>query len=172
MEKINRVSLRLLKNTKDLVGVEIGFNEGVNAENIIENLDIQKLYVIDPYESYTHFKQENIDRWKEKGLLILEKYKDKIILIEKKSVDAIDLIPDNLDFVYIDGDHEYSSVFCDLMSYTNKIKKGGLLCGDNFECMTVRCAIYDFIVFERKDLLLDGIEDNIDKSIDWWIWKR
>jgi hypothetical protein len=56
--------------------------------------------------------------------------------------------------------------------YHIKIKKGGLLCGDNFENMFVRCAVYDFIVFAKKNTVwLSGIGENKDcNSIDWWIW--
>lgn len=172
MEKINRVSLRLLSEKKDLVGVEIGVNQAVNAVNILENLDIKKLYLVDPYIAYEHYTQEKVDGWKKVAYNNLEKYKDKIELIEKKSIEAINFIPNNLDFVYIDGDHQYKSVWKDLNFYFDKIKKGGLLCGDNFECITVRCAIYDFLVFEKNnEFPLSGIGPNkTTETIDWWIW--
>lgn len=54
--KINRPSLRTLENNKDLIGVEIGTDAGLNALNILENLDIKKLYLVDPYTMYRDLK--------------------------------------------------------------------------------------------------------------------
>ena len=49
---IHRPSLRNLIGKNSLVGAEIGVGEGTNSLNILENLDILKLYLIDPYEQH------------------------------------------------------------------------------------------------------------------------
>ena len=36
-----------LQSKKDLVGVEVGMGNGLNSLNILNNLDIKKLYIID-----------------------------------------------------------------------------------------------------------------------------
>jgi hypothetical protein len=172
MEIINRASLRLLKDKKDLVGVEIGLNLGYNAKNILENLDIKTLYCIDPYLPYEGFSKEKVDNWKNIMYSGFKGKYDNVVIIEKTSSEAYMEIPNELDFVYIDGGHIYSTVFSDLFMYHTKIKNGGLLCGDNFEFIFVRCAVYDFVVFTKKStVLLSGIGENKDcNSIDWWIW--
>ena len=169
---INRVSLKLLEERKDLVGVELGLNLGYNAKNILENLDIKMLYCVDPYIPYENFTKEKVDRWKS---IMYSEFKSRndpnVTIIEMKSIHAEKQIPDELDFVYIDGGHDHQTVWSDINIYVNKIRKGGLLCGDNFECLTVRCAVYDFLVLGGNNLQLSGYGTNADtETFDWWIW--
>ena len=44
-----------LKGKKDLIGVEIGVFEADHALSLLENLDIKKLYLVDPYEMYDDY---------------------------------------------------------------------------------------------------------------------
>jgi len=46
-------SLRNKKNGGGLVGIEIGVSGGDHAISLLESLDIERLYLIDPYENYT-----------------------------------------------------------------------------------------------------------------------
>jgi len=95
-----------------LTGVEIGVAKGENAETILQNLNIEKLYLVDPYLA---FKQKG--KWvtsyiktKEEALLRLDKYSDKIEFLFDFSYNVADKIPNNLDFIYIDGNHSYETV--------------------------------------------------------------
>ena len=66
----------------------------------------------------------------------MKKHSDKIQFIKLTSEQAIRLsclIPNDLDFVYIDGNHDYDYVKKDLELYYPKLKGGGVLGGDNFE---------------------------------------
>jgi hypothetical protein len=51
------------------------------------------------------------------------KFKDKVQFILKKSSEAVNNLPDNLDFVYIDGNHTYEFVKKDIDLYYPKIRK-------------------------------------------------
>ena len=53
-------------------------------------------------------------------------------LIRKKSEDAVDDIPNELDFVYIDGNHHYDYVKKDVEMYFPKVRQGGIFGGDNY----------------------------------------
>ena len=44
-----------LVGKKALVGAEIGVYEGAHALGLLNNLDIKKLYLIDPYTTYANF---------------------------------------------------------------------------------------------------------------------
>jgi hypothetical protein len=50
----------------------------------------------------------------------------------EKSVDALRHIPDGLDFVYIDGNHEEAFVREDIVCYYKKIKPGGVIGRQDF----------------------------------------
>lgn len=146
--KINRPSLRLLENKKGLVGVEIGTDRGLNALNILENLDIEKLYLVDPYTIYRNLTNVGCNLTEEQCISIekeahsrLEKYKDKIVWIKDLSENAVKLIPDNLDFAYIDGNHRYEYAKNDIMLYTPKVKDGGLVICHDYDYPDVKKAV-------------------------------
>ena len=48
------------------------------------------------------------------------------------------------DWVYIDGDHLYDFVLADLNNYFPKVKKGGLIIGDDFHSLEIQKAVKDF----------------------------
>ena len=107
---------------------------------MLQNLDIKKLYLIDPYEGYWDGGKDNKFRgpaYMRKTKITmkhdLENYKDKIKNIYAKSSDAIKDIPDNIDFIYIDGDHSYEAVSSDINLYYNKVRKGGIFGGDDYK---------------------------------------
>src|SRR3972149_3838323 len=47
--------LRRHYGTKPLKGVEVGFGWGDNAENLLKELNIEKLYCVDPYLGQSYF---------------------------------------------------------------------------------------------------------------------
>lgn len=51
---------------------------------------------------------------------------------------------DSLDFVYIDGAHDYNSVMLDLSTWWSKLRPGGLLGGDDYDTVEVIRAVADF----------------------------
>ena len=44
------------------------------------------------------------------------------------STEAVDKIKDEIDMIFIDGDHSYSGVKTDVDLYFPKLKKGGIIC--------------------------------------------
>ena len=169
--KLNRPSLKLLEGKKDLVGAEIGVGIGENAFNILQNLDIKKLYLIDPYVINDYIKaiggrnaeqfNKSAEDFKNVVLENLKEFKDKIEWIYDFSENAADKIKEALDFVYIDGDHNYEFVKEDIKLYSEKVKDGGLVAGHDFENEGVQKAVY-----EAYDKSLVQKEES-----DWWIVK-
>ena len=109
----------------DMVGVEIGVWEGMNAKSILDNLSMKTLYLVDPYDTYTEDgkTRDRVGLRIKKNMMkrTLNGYKDKIVNIYEPSDIAIDRIPDNLDFVYIDGNHTYEYVKKDIELYYPKV---------------------------------------------------
>jgi hypothetical protein len=182
MLTINRPSLKNLSGRKDLVGVEIGTYAGLNALNMLQNLDIKKLYLIDPYKMYDGLEvvkgtssSEEFDRAKAKAHSLLLPYADKIVWIEKKSEDAVKFINEPLDFVYIDGNHEYPWVKKDLELYYSLVKDGGLVAGHDYDTEDYNnpgpnstvFAVQEF--FKKLGIEVDSAECYDDpQSKDWW----
>jgi len=84
------------------------------------------------------------------------------------SADAISDIPDNVDFVYIDGNHKYEYVKQDMEMYYKKVKKGGVLGGHD---------IYNEFCPEHNGIVRAFVEFMANKKNyfiqcpDWWIVK-
>lgn len=155
----------LIKNYKNkkLIGAEIGVEYGLNAKTMLRFLPIEKLYLIDPYDD-----QENNsgDKQYKETRKYLSKYDSKIKFIKKTSEKATNEIPDNLDFVYIDGSHNYEDVKRDIELYYIKVKTGGIIGGHDFwaDKIGVCKAVLDFA--DKNNLKLNG------RLTDWWIIKK
>jgi len=155
--ELDRPALRTLKGKKNLVGAEIGVQYGINARDILEKYDIKTLYLIDPY----------IDLTDELAKEYLNKFDDKIIWIKKLSWDAVNDIPNDLDFVYIDGDHNYEAVKKDLEMYYPKVKKGGLFSGHDYanRAPGVVKAVNEFFANKKEAIHSGG-------RWDWFVFKE
>lgn len=164
-----RPMIRFIKRNLDgeLTGAEIGVLYGENAENMLETLPIKKLYLIDPYLPYltannyycnpSYCLPHTKDR--------LSKYDGKAIFVTATSADAARYVPNNLDFVYVDGDHSYESVKKDLRLYYPKVRKGGVIGGHDFSarCLGLVQAVKEF----QKET---GLPLYVS-LVDWWFVK-
>ena len=169
-----RHSTRFAKNhfkNKKIIAVEIGSLRGYNAESILKELNVEKLYIVDPYERYVDYvksEPKTVNELlvaKRKAKKRLKKYLKKIVWIKKLSDDAIHDIPENVDFIYIDGNHEYEYVKRDMENYYKKLKKNGILAGHDITSFKgVGHALVEFCS-KRK------IKPMITVS-DWWIIKK
>lgn len=165
-----RPMIRTIKtlHKNNLIGVEIGVMKGYNSYNIIKLLSIKHLYLVDPYfQGYTDgIRKLDYSSCEIIARKLLKPFKNKITFIKKDSSSAIDDIPDNLDFVYIDGNHQMEFVLKDCELYFPKIKKGGFLGGHDFYAgisTGVPNAVFTFV--KKYNLSLNGSKD------DWWIVK-
>lgn len=118
-------------------GAEIGVGRGEHALDMLNYLNLEKLYLIDPWERYNDHGVEGFpeDNWEESYQFVRSMFSDyeNVEIIREKSIDASELIEDStLDFVYIDANHEYEYVLADLRTWYSKLKRDGVLCGDDF----------------------------------------
>lgn len=64
------------------------------------------------------------------ALKSLRTHAHRVRLVRKTSAGAVDSYNDRtLDFVYLDGDHEYEGVYHDLTTWWPKVRPGGILAG-------------------------------------------
>jgi predicted O-methyltransferase YrrM len=64
--------------------------------------------------------------------------------IEKYSTEAIEDIDRELDYVFVDGNHEYEYVKSDIENYYPLLKEGGILAGDDANWTGVAHAVTEF----------------------------
>ncbi|MEN7982330.1 MAG: class I SAM-dependent methyltransferase [Nanoarchaeota archaeon] len=160
------------KKKKKLIGVEIGVFLGNNAESMLKTIPIKKLYLVDPYSmtGYKEYSTSILSKTEKISHKKLFKYKDKIKFIKMNSVDAARCLPNDLDFVYIDGNHDYEFVKKDMEIYYKKLKIGGVLSGhdvDNANKEAFKGPLKAFLEFANKKKLEIYIH-----SPDWWVIKK
>jgi predicted O-methyltransferase YrrM len=82
----------------------------------------------------------------------LNKYDGRARLIREKSWVAAEQFQDGVfDLVYIDGDHTYEGVVKDLAAWFPKVRKGGMICGDDIGWLGVRQAVDEFFIKLKKE---------------------
>lgn len=116
-------------------GAEIGVEAGVFSEEICKANPQLTLYCIDPWRAYLeyieHTTQEELDKLYDEAVNRLKPYKCNIV--RSFSEDAYKLFDDeSLDFVYIDGNHEFLQVAADITNWSPKVRKGGIVAGHDF----------------------------------------
>jgi len=133
--------LSTLRTCKDLVGAEIGVAGGEHALSLLKTLSIKKLYLIDPYdiyETYTEGRQHygadgsGLNKFRASAEKLLSEYSDRIEWVGKMSSDAASLITEELDFVYIDGNHAEDFVSQDINNFFPKLSSRGVIGGHDF----------------------------------------
>lgn len=127
----------LFKEKKFTFGVEVGTDRGGYAKDILDRMDIVDLYTLDPWIPYNEgnevkdvIKMMEIEK---EARETLSKYPNCFI-IKDTSMNAVTLFEDeSIDFVFIDGNHEYEYVYEDIVEWTKKVKKGGIIAGHDYK---------------------------------------
>lgn len=123
---------QLLAELGLLNGVEVGTSQGIHALQLCENMPGLKLICVDPYMKY-HWKHsaDEHERCYQLAHERLDPY--GVTIIRQPSMDAVRQFADgSLDFVYIDGNHEFDFVMEDLIAWGRKVKPGGVIAGHDY----------------------------------------
>lgn len=178
-----------LINELDLkVGIEIGVDEGIFSEFILQNSNIKILHSIDAWSAETsktlslyaarsarHMAEsgQNYCHVEELARERLSKFGARSNVIKSISWDASNLFEnDSVDFIYFDGSHTTEGFGKDMQCWVPKVKKGGLLSGHDY-CHKHR---YGYGVIEVVDDFMQKHELKLNitkerKSPSWWAIK-
>lgn len=121
-------------------GVEIGTDEGIYAEFLLKTIPNLTLYCVDPWlaEAYEPGEQpesgEDQAFFDKRAIETLDRLKGlKAIIKRKTSLEALeDFEDDSLDFVYIDGNHDFLNVIQDIQGWLKKVRPGGIISGHDY----------------------------------------
>jgi hypothetical protein len=128
---------------------ELGFQKGVEigvswGQNIVDYCEAGlQIYGVDPWqESEDNIYRKIISIPGEHARTIEDVYKYAVertskypncTLIRKTSLEALQDFPGrSLDFVYIDANHDFGYIAMDLMKWSQKVKKGGIIAGHDY----------------------------------------
>ena len=126
-------------NNKNLIGCEIGVYKG-NYSNQILNHFYRKgfslqLTLIDPWKIDEDFKEYGEEILEDAYHEVVSKFKNKknVEIFREDSISASKRFKNSsIDFVYIDGNHDYEFVLKDLETWFTKVKPGGIIFGDDY----------------------------------------
>ncbi len=152
---------------------EVGVHKGENALDVFQNLNIEQSYLIDMYKAYgiitdeihSYVSQQVQDDVFKVAKNRLKPVKDKITWILKYSDKAVEDLPNNIDFIYIDGNHEYEFVKKDIELYWEKVSKKGILAGHDFY------GRYNGIINAVHEFAMENKLHIYSNLYDWWFIK-
>lgn len=116
-------------------GAEIGVEGGRFSRQIcVQNPGVE-LLAIDAWLRYPGYDrklgQGQVDKLLEQARQRLQPYDATII--RAFSMDAVrDVAPDSLDFVYIDGNHRFDYVMQDIIEWSKRVRRGGIVSGHDY----------------------------------------
>ncbi len=171
--------------TENSVFVEIGTWRGKSTSCMGQLIKSSgkniKFYAIDTFDgSDEDLHQEWIQYFKDTNTSLFDEYENNLKLcgvydvvhtIKSTSIEASSMFDDeSIDFIFIDGAHDYKSVLDDISSWYPKIKPGGLICGDDYApCwQEVRNAVDEY--FKGKQLFFLNGNLNHPYSQGVWHW--
>lgn len=149
----------LIIDTKPEVVVEIGVFGGrslvAQAFGLREN-NFGKIYGIDPWDVATaveHFEDEKNNEWWRKNITLEDIHRGCmraiwdhhlqpwVVIIRAASQHACQLFPNNIDVMYLDGNHSEISSCRDVENYVPRIKSGGYCWVDDCDWHTTQKAL-------------------------------
>jgi len=116
------------------VGAEIGVRQGLHAEMLCQNNPDLKLYCIDLWRAYPGYAEHSREQEQ-----FYAEAKERLshyncVIMRATSMDAVKVFEDeSLDFVYIDGGHDWKNVSNDIYEWEKKVRKGGIVYGHDYK---------------------------------------
>lgn len=148
---------------------EVGVAYGYHADHILDNMTNVEYQGIDPYLAgydpndlfvgdvaalFADDAQKALDRLFGAVSCKLNLYNGRANLLRRPSVVGASRFVDGyFDLVYIDGDHTYAGVTADLHAWYGKVRRGGILCGDDFTWQGVRDAVMNFMAEKGQTVI-------------------
>lgn len=148
MKKHSKSLLEILRpqfgQLTEIRGAEIGVWRGHNAAELLQAFPQLFLYCVDRYQPLSRreakadfrmavFPQEDFDNAKEEALKLTDFAIGRHEFWIMDSVEASRrMLDETLDFVFLDGCHDYENVKTDLDAWTLKLRNGGIFCGHDY----------------------------------------
>ncbi len=152
------------------IGAEIGVYAGDFAETLCKAIPGLKYYGIDPWVNgnvKNHVMYGKYDFAKKR----LRPY--NATLVRKTSMDALRSFPDGaLDFVYIDANPKFDYVITDLLAWSKKVKKGGIIAGNNYNAANNSSVILAVDGYVKSHSLSLNVTSHPKEDVTWWFVKK
>lgn len=135
-------------------GAEIGVKKGNTTHFLLRTCPDLVLFAVDLWgpqpnkdndptiERYNSWDHGKIYKLFESNI---RHFRSRVFILQGFSTEVCDLVRDaNLDFVFIDGDHTYFGCLADLVSWTPKVRVGGMIAGHDIHFPGVYRAVQEY----------------------------
>jgi cephalosporin hydroxylase len=132
---------------KNITMIEIGSYMGESTKMFLDSNKFSKIYVVDPWETiYFPFDNKGRSDYALAEKIFDETIKDdsRVIKYKMTSTKASSILP-KVDFIYIDGNHEYKEVLNDINISLKLVKPGGYIAGHDYSIEGVQKAVKETI---------------------------
>ena len=149
--------------------LEIGVHNGASMSFVVSHPKVNKCIGIDLFENtFGHYIKDNITFDRSKSNILSNCINNKEIIFIKgnsKNDETLKQLEhnmgnDELDLLFIDGDHSYESVKSDFTIYERYVRHGGLIVFDDYHWTSIRKFI-DEIKYNPKYQII-GLFDNTE----------
>ena len=155
------IVLKFLEN-RPIVAVEVGVSIGNNARHMLSRIpQIEKLYLVDPYQYVESLEDQHrlrgdLSKYKLTAKENLRPFKDRTVFVYEPF--SSEVIPEKVDFIYIDGDHSTKAVISDIKESFKILNKDGMIAGHDIHYDSVRRGVETMF------------GNNYSKfGYDWWV---
>jgi len=162
-------------------GAEIGVAGGSFSKTLCQKIPGLKLYCIDVWEHILDDPYSPSERMMRKIRRVIKvRLKGyNVVLIKDRSLGAVKKFKDeSLDFVYIDANHTFDYVIQDIIQWSAKVKKGGIVSGHDYHSprrFGVIEAVNAYIKAHKlnlKVILHDHHAPQFNRKQGWWFFKE
>ncbi|HEY0981126.1 class I SAM-dependent methyltransferase [Schlesneria sp.] len=142
---IDLISARFGGTSLPLMGVEVGVFRGETSALLLQGLSGLHLWKVDPWRiaqaesdywltnaGDATMSQAMFDEALEMASSATRFASERRQIVPCPSITGAEIAPDNLDFIFIDGDHSYTGLNADLVAWWPKLRPGGIFCGHDY----------------------------------------
>jgi len=143
-------------------GAEIGVRAGKFSEVLCKAMPGLELKCVDPWTTGDYRARmigaEKQEAYYQECVKRMSQYPN-VEIIRRTSMDAVMGIPDeSLDFVYIDGCHEFDYVMTDLIMWAKKVRQDGII------------SLHDYYRFKRAGVVeAINVYTHMHKVHEWFL---
>ena len=157
-------------------GVEVGVRKGYFSKEMCRANRELNLKAVDPYD-LVYGDSRSHEAGIEATLKFLKSATRRLKpynceLIKKTSLDAVRDIPyESVDFVYIDGSHEFDYVMCDIIEWGKRVRKGGIISGHDYYNFR-RSGVVEAVDLYTKKHKVKTLYLTDERTPSWWFTRK
>lgn len=154
---------------------EIGVNKGETSRVFRHLFPEAHLYLIDPWKITEEYIlsgtpiSRKVKHYEKAFQTVSDLFQNdpNATILRMTSQEAVQHVPDGLDLVFIDANHEYLNVKKDILAWLPKVKKGGILAGHDYDPTVPMFSGVQYAVDE-----IFGKRILLGKDRLWIHWKK